>query len=150
MSRLILLALAALMPVAAPAGAQTVGDINASIEMVLGDRAAYVEAFEAIQAAVADDDAATVAAWVSYPINVTIDGEAHSIEGSETFVEQYDGIVTEEIKSAVVEQKYEALFVNFKGIMFGDGQMWLSGVCRDDACAKWDVKIIAIQSTAPN
>ena len=32
--------------------------------------------------------------------------------------------------------------------MFGNGQVWMTGVCADDACAVWDVKIVTIQSTA--
>jgi ABC-type amino acid transport substrate-binding protein len=148
MLKFILAALTALLLATPPAGAQTADDVNASIETVLGDPAAYAEAFEAIQAAVADDDAEAVAEWISYPLSVTIDGEAQSIEGPEAFVEQYGGIVTDEIKSAVVEQKYEDLFVNAEGVMFGNGQMWLSGVCRDDACTESDVRIITIQSTA--
>jgi hypothetical protein len=30
--------------------------------------------------------------------------------------------------------------------MFGDGQMWMTMICRDEACARSDVRIIAIQS----
>jgi hypothetical protein len=63
------------------------------------------------------------------------------------FVEHYDGIVTEEVKAAVVGQEYEDLFVSADGVMFGDGQMWLNGICKDDACAEFDVRIITIQNT---
>lgn len=133
-----------------PAVAQTAGDVNASMDTVLGDHTPYEEAFEAIQAAVAADDAEAVAEWVAYPVNVTVDGEAYSVEGPEGFVEHYDGIVTEEVKAAVVDQQYEELFVSAEGVMFGNGQMWLNGICRDDACAEFDVRIITIQSTAAN
>ncbi len=31
--------------------------------------------------------------------------------------------------------------------MFGNGQVWLNGICEDDACNEFDVRIITIQST---
>ena len=34
------------------------------------------------------------------------------------------------------------------GVMFGNGEVWLNGICKDDACADFDVKIVTIQSTA--
>lgn len=141
----VILALAAV-----PAAAQTADEVNASMDNVLGNHTPFEEAFAAIQAAVAEDDAEAVAEWVAYPFNVTIDGEDYSLEGPEGFVGHYDGIVTEEVKAAVVEQKYEELFVNAEGVMFGNGQMWLNGICRDDACAEFEVRIITIQNTAAN
>lgn len=148
MPKLIFAALALAALAITPAIAQTADDVNSSIERVLGDHAAYEEAFQAIQVAVAEEDAEAVAEWVAYPFSVTVDGEDYSVEGPEGFIERYDGIVTEEVKAAVVDQKYENLFVSADGVMFGDGQMWLNGICRDDACAESDVKIITIQTTA--
>jgi len=148
--RLALAIIAALAVATVPAVAQTADEVNASIDTLLGDHTPYEEAFAAIQAAVADDDAETVAAWVAYPFSATINGEDYALEGPEGFVEHYDGIVTEEVKVAVVEQKYEELFVNAEGIMVGNGQMWLSGICKDYACAEFEVRIITIQSTAAN
>jgi hypothetical protein len=148
--KLISATLAVLALSALPAVAQTVDQVNSSIDAVLGDHAPYEEAFATIQAAVAADDAGTVAAWVAYPFSATVDGEAYSFEGPDGFIEHYDGIITEEVKAAVVDQRYETLFVNAEGVMFGNGQMWLNGTCKDDACAEFDVRIITIQSTAAN
>lgn len=130
-----------------PAAAQTAEDINDTIDGVLGDHAPYEEAFFSIQAAVVEYEAESVALWVAFPLSVTVDGQAFSIEGPADFIEQYDAVVTEEVRDAVANQRYEDLFVNAEGVMFGDGQMWLNGVCSDDACTESDVKIITIQGT---
>lgn len=146
-----LLAVAALSAFAAfPIAAQTVDEVNATIDMLLGEHAAYKEAFEAIQTAVASDDAAAVAEWIAYPFDATVDGEAYSLEGPDGFIEHYEGIVTEEVKGAIVDQAYEDLFVSADGVMFGDGQMWLNGVCADEACSDFEVRIVTLQSTAAN
>ena len=130
-----------------PVAAQTTEDINDTIDGVLGDHAPYEEAFAAIQTAVTEYEAGVVAEWVAYPLNATIAGETHALEGPEDFIGQYDEVVTEEVREAVANQRYEDLFVSAEGIMFGNGQMWLNGVCRDDACAAFDIRIVTIQST---
>jgi hypothetical protein len=85
---------------------------------------------------------------VSYPIEVTADGEEMVIGDAGEFVEHYAGIVTPEIADAVSNQSFNDLFVNDEGAMLGDGQVWLGEVCLDDACTNSEVKIITIQSTA--
>ncbi len=131
-----------------PALAQSDADTNAAIDTNLGDHALYRAAFDAIQAALVDDDKAAFAAWVNYPITVTADGEEMSIATPEQFVEHFDNIVTDEIRTAIEQQAWAELFVNYQGSMFGNGQVWVNGICKDDTCAAFDVKIITIQSTA--
>jgi hypothetical protein len=138
---------AALM-LASPAAAQTVADVNDTIDDLLGDHTKFEEAFHAVQAAVAGDDAEGFAAWVAYPIGVNIDGEDVVVETPEALVELYDQFMTEEITAAVTGQRYEDVLVNYGGVMFGDGQVWINGVCVDDECSDFDVRVVTIQSTA--
>lgn len=108
----------------------------------------YRQAFEAIQQAVAEGDATAFADWVSYPIEVVADGEPMVIGDAAQFADHYEDIVTPEIAQAVADQTFNELFVNSEGAMFGDGQVWMSEICLDDACSNSEVKIITIQSTA--
>lgn len=136
-------------PAAAPA-ADTAGDkaIDDRIDAVLGDHTQYRTAFAQLQQAVAAKDAAAVAALVGYPLNATIDGKKTAIKNAEAFVAQYDKIVTPAIADVIVKQKYAELMVNAQGVMFGSGQAWLNGVCKDKACKAFDVKIVALQPGA--
>lgn len=129
-----------------PAIAQSDADVDASIDDALGDHTAYRAAFDAIQQAVTEGDKAAFAAWVSYPITVTADGEEMKLSDAVQFEEHYDSILTDEIKDVITSQEWGALFVNYQGLMFGDGQVWLNGVCKNDDCAEFDVKIVTIQS----
>ncbi len=133
---------------AAPALAQTDEDVRGLITMQFGDAKPFVEAIDAIQTAVAEDDAETFANWISYPFRVTIDGEAYVFAGPEGVVEHYESMMTDEIRSAIVDQEFKNLFVNAEGVMFGDGQLWLSGICETETCETFSVKIIAVQSAA--
>ncbi len=137
--------LAALL-LASPVAAQTVEDVNNTIDNVLGEHTKFEAAFHAVQDAVADHDAEAFAAWVAYPIGVKIEGEDVVLETPEQLVDQYDSFMTEEITAAVTGQRYEEVLVNFQGLMFGDGQVWINGVCVDDECSDFDVRVTTIQS----
>ena len=82
---------------------------------------------------------------MSYPINVSINGRKTTIRNAKAFVANYDAIMTPDIVATVKNQKYEDLFVNYQGVMFGRGQIWVNGVCKDKACKTQDVKVITIQ-----
>lgn len=129
-------------------GAPALVEANDQIAGMFGDEAPWIEAFEALQTAVAADDAEAVAEMIAYPFRVTADGEEYLFEGPEGVVEHYHNIVTDEIKQAVAAQGYETLFANQDGVMIGDGQVWLTGICVESACETVDVKIATIQSMA--
>jgi hypothetical protein len=138
-------AAATTVPAADAAGDQAVND---RIDNVLGDHAQYQAAVARLQQAVAAGDGAAVAAMVDYPFNATIDGNKTMVKNADAFVAQYDKIVTPAIADAIVRQKYSELMVNAKGVMFGSGEAWLNGICKDQACKAFEVKVVAIQPGA--
>ena len=58
---------------------------------------------------------------------------------------KYDSIMTPAIAAAVQDEPYDDMMVNAKGVMLGRGEVWISGVCRDRACNRADVRVITIQ-----
>lgn len=129
------------------AAAQT-GEVNRRIEALLGPSAPYEQAVTALQAAVSRQDAQTVAAMVAYPIRVVVAGKSVTLHNAADLVRQYQQIVTPDVAAAIVSQKYEDLFVNARGVMIGDGQVWIAGICTRPDCSQAVVKVIAIQSTS--
>jgi hypothetical protein len=148
MSRLLLALVAALSLSVVPALAQSDAEVNTRIDTVLGDHTLYREAFDGIQTAINEDDATAFATWVSYPINVVADGETMSIADEEGLVAHFDSILIDDIRAVVADQLWQDVFVNDQGVMLGGGEVWLNGICVDDSCAAFDVKVIAIQSTS--
>jgi len=59
----------------------------------------------------------------------------------------YPDLFTKVIKSAITDKRYEDLHETYQGAMFGDGQIWISGICKTDACEDVAVRIITIQDT---
>lgn len=127
---------------ASPAGAASV---EQAIKTDLGDVADYRQVFERLQQGVKAGDKQAVAALVAYPLEVRINGKTRTIADAQAFVENWDKIITPDIAKVIKNQKFADLFVNQKGVMFGDGQVWLSGICRDEACTSSYVRVITIQ-----
>ncbi|RJG43582.1 hypothetical protein [Mesorhizobium sp. DCY119] len=128
-----------------PAYAQDSKTTNQAIDEALGNHAQYETVIKALQQGVKGKDAKAVAALVNYPISVKISGKDTEIKSEKDFVTHYDAIFTPKIAKVVEDQKYEDLFVNYQGIMFGDGQVWINGICKDSACKAVDAKIVTIQ-----
>jgi hypothetical protein len=120
--------------------------VDQAIDEALGDHRQYRAVIEGFQQAVAAHDADAAAELVDYPISVTIDGGEVTLNDANAFARRYDEFMTPAITTAITSQKYEELFVNYKGVMFGDGQVWVNGICSDTACNEFDVRVVAIQS----
>ena len=120
--------------------------VNQSIDTVLGDHARYESAIRKFQASVAAHDAGAVAALVSYPLSTRVGGKARLVRTPAEFVKAYDSIVTPAIAGVITGQKYDELFVNAQGVMFGSGEVWINGVCADKACKSFVPKVVKIQA----
>ncbi len=132
---------------AASATAASAADkaVNDSIDSNLGDHTRYQAVIQDLQAAVAAGDAAKVASLIRYPISVDIGGKNTTLKTEQAFVARYQELMTPDIRKAIVETKYGDLFVNYKGVMFGSGQAWINGICKDKQCKEVDVKVVTLQ-----
>ena len=124
---------------AAPAAAD---DARARIETLLGDAAQYEKVFTAFKTAVVGGDRAAVVEEVRFPLNIS---GGRKITGPGEFQRNYEKIITPAVVKAVSAQDFGTVFVNQKGVMIGDGQVWLTGECLDKACTRTEVKVGTIQ-----
>jgi hypothetical protein len=120
-------------------------EFRSRIENVAGikiDNAA--EFFENLVTIVERNDSTRFSELVNYPITIILSGKKIKLKTSKQFLFRYSKIVNDNVKNAVQNQKFESLFVNSKGAMFGNGQIWFASVCEDSNCKESKVKIIAI------
>jgi hypothetical protein len=142
---------AAATSTAAPAAAAPIAPddtaVDAAIDNILGDHTKYQAVINAYQKAVVAGDEEGVAALVDYPLAATIDGKQTSIKDAADFVRNYDKIVTPAIAGVIKAQKYSELMVNGKGVMFGSGETWINGICKQGSadCSEFEVKVVTIQ-----
>jgi hypothetical protein len=107
------------------AGTAAQGPENKYDAAGINDGAAFEAAFKEIQKYIAEDNKEKVAEYVNYPLNVFGKNSKASIKDKAEFIANYDKIITPEVKKAVAAQRVEELFVNYKGVMVGSGQVWI-------------------------
>ncbi len=144
MLKIALVALALLA--ATPVFAQSAAETDQKIDDLLGPHEIYATAVASIQKAVADHDPSALSGYLSYGEPIKVNGEDVTLADEEDLTAQFDELFNDKVVGAVTGQSYETLFVNSDGIMFGDGELWLTGVCDDDACENPFVNIIAINN----
>jgi hypothetical protein len=121
--------------------------LDKSIDLSVGNHVRVQQILTTLQRAVAKHDAATVASLVHYPIKVNPGKRPFTVKNEKSFIKDYDDIITHDIQDAILNQKYEKLFVNSEGAMIGDGEVWITGFCRDKSCKQSDIRIGTIQDT---
>lgn len=126
---------------AADASAEAEGGARERITKLLGDAAPYESVFNELQHGVAAGDRAAVAGLMRYPVRVTIAGKNQKVADAAAFQRDYDKIVTPALAKLIAEQKFDTLFVNWQGVMLGQGEVWINGTCLDKECARSDVKV---------
>jgi hypothetical protein len=145
--RSLVLITGALLPLTLQAAQTNLADLNKSIDLSVGDHVKVQQLLTNLQQSVASHNAAAVAALVHYPIKVNPGKKPFTIKNEKAFIKDYDGIITHDIQDAILNQKYENLFVNSQGAMIGGGEVWITGFCRDKSCKQSDIKIGTIQDT---
>ena len=143
----LLLIAGTLLPLNLHAAQATPTALDKSIDLSVGDHVKVHQILTQLQQAVAQHNAAGVAVLVHYPIKVNPGKKPFTIKNEKEFIKDYDRIITHDIADAIFKQKYETLFVNSQGAMIGDGEVWITGFCRDKSCKQSDIKIGTIQDT---
>jgi hypothetical protein len=149
LASLILIAGAFLPPtlLAAQTDSASTAALDKSIDLSVGDHLRVHRLLTTLQQGVANHDPAAVAVLVHYPIKVNPGKKPFTVKNEKAFIKDYDSIITHDIADAIFKQKYETLFVNSQGAMIGDGEVWITGFCRDKSCKQSDIKIGTIQDT---
>jgi hypothetical protein len=90
-----------------------------------------------IKRAIAQGDKRAVSKMVSYPTTVDLkSGPKKKIHNRVEFEAHYDEIINERVSKAVQAQAYEDLFVNWRGVMVGNGEIWFAA--RKGLTGKYD------------
>lgn len=91
------------------------------------DNAAAAENFFAeLRRAVAEDERAKVAAMIAYPIFVSIAGRRIRLRRQADLLRRYNLVFNRRVREALARQQVSELFVNWQGVMIGDGEIWFN------------------------
>ncbi|MFF2907915.1 hypothetical protein [Paenibacillus sp. NPDC057934] len=89
---------------------------------------AFAHFFNKLQKDVAANNKAAVADSISYPLRVNTKGKSMQIKTKKEFIAKYNDILTAKVKKKFLAQKEDKLFVNWQGVMVGDGELWIGQV----------------------
>jgi hypothetical protein len=132
---------------ASPAFAQTAADTDKAIDTVLGGpHAVYATAISDIESALKNHDVQGIAGYLNFGEPIKVNGKDETITDLDDLTAKFDTLFNAKVVSAVSGQKYESLFVNDQGVMFGDGELWITGTCDESPCQLPFINIIAINN----
>lgn len=109
----------------------------------------YAEAgdfLKRFQHAVKAHNVDAVAALTELPL--TVNGKAGPKDRSE-FARKFDTIYTAKVRAAVLTQQVQGLFASWRGLMIGQGEVWISALCDDDSgsgCKNRRIRIVSINN----
>ncbi|WP_322906287.1 hypothetical protein [Paenibacillus campi] len=85
--------------------------------------------FANLKRAVAKGNLDAVAKRVSYPLAVNgANGKKRSILNEKQFLKEYNSIMTAKVRNALAQQNVNDVFVNYRGVMVGNGELWIGVV----------------------
>jgi hypothetical protein len=143
---LALLASMVLVTAPLPAFAQSEEDIFASIEDIHGNAEGFFDVFSLLQDAVMFGDPVTFGQYSFFPLTVNANGETYDVIDEQDLTDNFDQLIMPETLQALLEQDVADLIVTSEGVGIGDGVIWISNVCLDDACDETQWGIIAINN----
>jgi len=97
-----------------------------------------------IQNYIVNDNKVQLAEEIKYPINVKINGNVMKIQDKDDLIKNYDQIFRVDYKQVISNLPTKYLFVNFQGIMFGNGEIWINDVIDPGSNSK--LMVIAINN----
>ncbi|WP_459481166.1 hypothetical protein [Clostridium saccharoperbutylacetonicum] len=97
-----------------------------------------------IQSYIVNDNKENLAEEIRYPINVKINGEVIKIQNKDELIKNYGSIFSVDYKASISKAPIKYLFVNYQGIMFAGGNIWINDVMLDNGNSQ--LKITAINN----
>lgn len=138
--------LIALLMICAPAWANPITALNQRIDKLHGRGAhqQYQAFFLHLQQVIKHNDSHRLLQMINYPFTTKIAGKTVQFCNAKQLQKQLDPLFSREIRQVYGQQKYAELFINYRGAMMGNGELWFAQTCRDEDCQAVQTKIIAI------
>lgn len=137
---LALLALALAMPAMA-----SEEDVYANIEAIHGDADGFFEIFAGVQDATMFNPV-DIAGFAFYPLTINANGETYDVLEEQDFIDNFDSLVLPETLEAIGSQDVDDLIITSEGVGLGNGAIWITNTCLDDACGQTQWGILSINN----
>jgi len=88
-----------------------------------------------LQSAVRSNNRGAIVGFVGLPLRVNFAGGARVYRDRKWIERDFDQIFTAKVRSAILAQRADRLFVRDQGAMIGDGEVWFRESCPNRACS---------------
>lgn len=136
-----LLTLALVVPAAA-----SEEEVYANIEAIHGNADGFFEVFSLLQDAVMFGDPVTFGQYAFYPLAVNDSDGNYEIVDEQDFMDNFDTVLPQATLDVIAGQDVDDLIVTSEGVGIGNGAMWITNVCLDDACNQTQWGILSINN----
>lgn len=96
---------------------------------------AYAKFLPRLQGAVRSGNRRAVTALIQYPLRVNFSSGARTYPNRSSVESDFDRIFTPRVRSAILAQRADSLFVRDQGAMIGEGEVWFDQTCRNSDCS---------------
>ena len=121
-------------------------EVYANIEAIHGNADGFFEVFSLLQDAVMFGDPVTFGQYAIYPLAVNDSDGNYEIADEEDFMNNFDVVLPETTLQAVLNQDVADLIVTSEGVGLGNGAVWITNICLDDACNQTQWGILSINN----
>ena len=128
----------------APASASE-EEVYANIEAIHGDADGFFEVFAGVQDATMFNPV-DITGYAIYPLTINANGETYDILEEQDFIDNFDDLILPETLEAIGSQDVDDLIVTSEGVGLGNGAMWITNICLDDACSDTQWGILSINN----
>lgn len=128
----------------APASASE-EEVYANIEAIHGDADGFFEVFAGVQDATMFNPV-DITGYAIYPLTINANGETYDILEEQDFIDNFDDLILPETLEAIGSQDVDDLIVTSEGVGLGNGAMWITNICLDDACTDTQWGILSINN----
>ena len=86
-----------------------------------------------LRQAIKGGDRQKIASVIRYPFYLYNNGEVVKTYQDETAIlADFDSLFSPGVRSAILSARYENLFINYQGVMVGNGDIWFDGWAADN------------------
>ena len=96
---------------------------------------AYRSFLSRLQEAVRSNDPDAVIALIGFPLRVNAAGGGRLYRDAQSVERNFDRIFTSKVRSAILRQRADRLFVRDQGAMIGNGEVWFDHRCPNATCS---------------
>jgi hypothetical protein len=79
-----------------------------------------------LQVNIKNNDKNKVANMIDYPFKTYNEGNVTIYKNANSIIEEWDKLFTDQVRNAILNQKYEGIFYNYQGVMIGSGEIWFN------------------------